>query len=317
MIDLIGKKNYFFAFSLLILLTGVVFYFINGFKLDIQFQGGTIIQVQMPDDTFDTSKAEEIVKNTINKTATAQKSSTYNAEDTANKMHLLVLNIASQNTLNESERTKVIDALKAEFSVKPDAQINVNSIEPFIGDEIKVNALKAVFWASLIIILYVWWRFKVMSGLPAGVMAIVALLHDILIMLTVYAIFKIPLNDSFVAAVLTVIGYSMNDTIIIYDRIRENSKLLRKVPVGELVNKSVVQTLNRSINTVVTVLICIVTVFVFASIHNIQSIKDFTLPLIVGISSGMYSSIFIASSLYVLWMERKGKKKITSKPAKA
>lgn len=318
MIDLIGKKNYFFALSLLILLTGIVFYFINGgFKLDIQFQGGTIIQVQMPNDTFSTAKAEEIVMSTINKRATAQKSSTYNAENTSSKLNLLVLNIASQNTLNEAERTKVIDALKAEFNVKPDAQITVNSIEPFIGNEIKKNALYAVFWASLIIILYVWWRFKVMSGLPAGIMAVVALLHDVLIMLTVYVIFKIPLNDSFVAAVLTVIGYSMNDTIIIYDRIRENSNLLRKVPIGELVNKSVVQTLNRSINTVVTVLICIVTVFVFASINNIQSIKEFTLPLIVGITSGCYSSIFIASSLFVVWKERKGKKKVASKPARA
>jgi preprotein translocase subunit SecF len=318
MIDLIGKKNYFFALSLLILLTGTVFYFVNGgFRLDIQFQGGTIIKIQMPDDKFDTAKAEEIVSKTINKRASAQKSSTYNAANTSSKLYLLVLNIASQNTLNESERTKVLDALKAEFNVKPDAEITMNSIEPFIGDEIKKNALYAVFWASFFIILYVWWRFKVMSGLTAGVMAVIALLHDVLIMLAVYAVFKIPLNDSFVAAVLTVIGYSMNDTIIIYDRIRENSNLLRKVPVGELVNKSVVQTLNRSINTVVTVLICIVTVFVFASINNIQSIKEFTLPLIVGISSGMYSSIFIASSLYVVWQERKGKKKVSSKPAKA
>jgi preprotein translocase subunit SecF len=148
-------------------------------------------------------------------------------------------------------------------------------------------------------------------------MAIIALLHDVLIMCAVYFIFRIPLNDSFVAAVLTVIGYSMNDTIIIYDRIRENSNLLRKVPIGELVNKSVVQTLNRSINTVVTVLICITTLFIFASINNITSVKDFTLPLIVGISSGMYSSIFVASSLFVVWKESQAKKKIAAKAAKS
>ncbi len=111
----------------------------------------------------------------------------------------------------------------------------------------------------------------------------------------------------------------MNDTIIIYDRIRENSSLLRKVPIGELVNKSVVQTLNRSINTVVTVLICIITLYIFASLpsNNITSVKEFTLPLIVGIASGMYSSIFIASSLYVVWREREAKKKISGRPAKA
>lgn len=317
MIDLIGKKYYFFALSGLILIAGIIAYFVNGLQLDIQFQGGTIMQIEMPDDKFSAAKAEEIVKNSINKKAIVQKSSTINAEKAGEKLNLMVLNIASDSTLNETERTEVLDALKKEFNIKENAQVTVNSIEPFIGDEIKTKALYAVFWASLIIIIYVWWRFKIMSGLPAGVMAVIALLHDVFIMFTVYIIFKIPLNDSFVAAVLTVIGYSMNDTIIIYDRIRENSNLLRKVPISELVNKSVVQTLNRSINTVVTVLISIVTLYVFASINNIQSVKEFTLPLIVGISSGMYSSIFIASSLYVIWKERGTKKKISNKPAKA
>lgn len=317
MIDLIGKKYYFFALSGLILIAGIIAYFVNGLQLDIQFQGGTIMQIEMPDDKFSAAKAEEIVKNTINKKAIVQKSSTINAEKAGEKLNLMVLNIASDSTLNETERTEVLDALKKEFNIKENAQVTVNSIEPFIGDEIKTKALYAVFWASLIIIIYVWWRFKIMSGLPAGVMAVIALLHDVFIMFTVYIIFKIPLNDSFVAAVLTVIGYSMNDTIIIYDRIRENSNLLRKVSISELVNKSVVQTLNRSINTVVTVLISIVTLYVFASINNITSVKEFTLPLIVGISSGMYSSIFIASSLYVIWKERGTKKKISSKPAKA
>ncbi len=317
MIDLIGKRNYFFALSLLILIIGAIGYIVNGPQLDIQFEGGTRIQIQMPNDDYDTDKAVKIVKDTIGKTATVLKSNTYNAEDTSKKIYLMMLDIASQDTLDQTQRSQVLTAIKKEFNIGDNANVNVNSIAPFIGDEIRKNALLAVFWASLIIIVYVWIRFKVMSGLSAGVMAIVALLHDILIMCSIYFVFKIPINDSFVAAILTVIGYSMNDTVIIYDRIRENSNLLRKVPIAELVNKSVVQTLNRSINTVVTVLICIVTLFIFASYNHIQSVKDFTLPLIVGIASGCYSSIFIASSLYVVWKERSAKKKISSKPAKA
>jgi preprotein translocase subunit SecF len=318
MIDLIGKKYYFFALSGLIILAGIIGYFVNGgFKLDIEFQGGTIIQVEMPTANFDTDKAVKIVKDSINKTATVQRSSVINSQKKGEKINLMVLNIASNETLTVSEREKVLDSIIKGFGLKSDVNRTINSIEPFIGDEIKTKALYAVFWSSLIIILYVWWRFKVMSGLSAGVMAVVALLHDVLIMLTVYALFRIPLNNSFVAAVLTVIGYSMNDTIIIYDRIRENSSQLRKVPIGELVNKSVVQTLNRSINTVVTVLICIITLYIFAAINGIASVTEFTLPLIVGISSGMYSSIFIASSLYVVWKESRQKKKISAKPAKA
>ena len=317
MIDLIGKKYYFFALSALLILAGVVGLLVNGVKLDIQFQGGTRMQVQMPDNNYDPNKAVDLVQKTIGKTATVLKSQTYNANNKSDKLNIMVLDIASKDTLDQDQRSKLLTAIRTEFNVKENAEVNVNSIAPFIGNEIKTKALYAVFWASLIIVLYVWWRFKVMSGLSAGIMAVLALLHDVLIMCAVYFIFKIPLNDSFVAAVLTVIGYSMNDTIIIYDRIRENSHLLRKVPIGELVNKSVVQTLNRSINTVVTVLICIITLFIFASVNNITSVKDFTLPLIVGIASGMYSSIFIASSLFVVWKEGQAKKKIAVKAAKS
>lgn len=317
MINLIGKRNYFFALSAIILIAGLVGYFINGVKLDIQFEGGTIIQVQMPDDNYDTAKAEKVVKDTLGKSVIVQKASTYNAENSATKIYLMDLKIGSKEALSQSDRSKVIDALKKEYNLKENVNISVNSIEPFIGKEIMNKGFLAVFWSSIVIILYVWWRFKIMSGLSAGVMAILALLHDVLIMFSVYILFKIPLNDSFIAAVLTVIGYSMNDTIIIYDRIRENSNLLRKTPIAELVNRSVVQTLNRSINTVVTVLICIITVFIFASLNGIQSIKEFTLPLIVGISSGMYSSIFIASSLYVVWKEHLVKKKVASRLVKS
>lgn len=317
MIDLIGKRKYFFVLSILILLTGLVGFLINGVELDIQFQGGTIIQMQMPDDDYDTDKAVEIVKNTINKKVTVQKSSTINVEKAGEKLYLMVLNIASEDTLNEEQRSAVKAALMKEFNVSPDAEFTVNSIEPFIGDEIRKNALYAVFWSSLFIILYVGWRFRAMSGLPAGVTAVIALFHDVFVMMAVYVLFRIPLNDSFVAAVLTIIGYSMNDTVVIYDRIRENTKLMRKSPVAEVVNTSVIQTMSRSINTTITVLICILTVYIFASVNNIQSIKEFTLPLLVGLTSGVYSTVFIASSLYVVWMEHKLKKKLAARIAKS
>jgi preprotein translocase subunit SecF len=177
------------------------------------------------------------------------------------------------------------------------------------------NGIRAILIAFVLIILYVWVRFKVMSGLSAGVFAVVGVLHELLVMVSVYLIFQLPLNESFIAAILTVVGYSMNDTIIIYDRIRENSKLLRKVPLPELVNQSIMQTLNRSINTVVTSLIAITTVFIFAKIYGISSIEEFSFPLIIGIATGCYSSIFIASPLYVMFKESQKKSKV--KPVKA
>lgn len=313
MIDLIGKKYYFFGISILLILGGIVGYIVNGgFKLDIQFEGGTILEMYMPNADFDSKKAEEIVKKEINKEVTAQKS-----KDTARNVDLLTINVSKDNTLTGEEQNKVVDALRKEFKVQENSEMYVQKVEPFIGKEIMQNGLKAVLWASILIILYIWWRFKVMSGLSAGVMAVLALLHDVFIMLAVYAVFRIPLNESFIAAVLTILGYSMNDTIIIYDRIRENSGLLRKTPIGELVNKSIIQTLSRSINTVLTVLICLITVYVFAGYYNIQTIKEFSFPLIIGVASGCYSSIFIASPLWVMWKEYQEKKKVRARTAKA
>lgn len=316
--DLMAKRNYCFILSGLIFIALIVGLFVNGLQLDIQFQGGTIMQIEMPDDTFSTEKAAEIVKNTISKKATVQKSKTFNAESNETNLNLMVLNIASQNTLKEDEREKVLDAMKKEFGVKENAQVTVNSVEPFIGDEIKKNSLYAIFWASILIILYVWYRFRVMHGLSAGVFAVLALFHDVMVMFAVYVLFRIPINDSFIAAVLTIIGYSINDTVIIYDRIRENTRIMRKASTHELVNTSVVQTINRSINTSVTTLISILTLYVFAAVYNIQSVVEFALPMTVGIISGVYSTIFIASPLYMVWQERGERKKASRrKPAKA
>lgn len=317
MVDLMGKRNYFFALSILILLAGVVGYFINGLQLDIQFQGGTIMQVEMPDDKFDTERAADIVMEAIGKIAIVQKSSTINVDNSEDSIDLMVLNIGSRDTLNEDERTKVLDALRAEFNIDKDASVNLQSVEPFIGDEIKAKALYAVLCSSVLIILYVWWRFRTMHGLSAGICAVVALIHDVMVMFVVYIIFRLPLNESFIAAALTIIGYSINDTVVIYDRIRENSRLAKKMPVRELVNKSVLQSLSRSINTSITTLISVMTLYIFAVVCNIQSIREFTLPLAAGIISGVYSTIFIASPLYMMWQESKTKRKISRKPAKA
>jgi preprotein translocase subunit SecF len=271
----------------------------------------------MPDDKFDTEKAADIVMEAIGKKAIVQKSSTINIEDSDERIHLMVLNIGSSDTLNDDERAKVLDALRAEFNIDKDAGVTLNSAEPFIGKEMRTNALYAVLCSSVLIVLYVWWRFRAMHGLSAGVCAVVALIHDVMVMFVVYIVFMLPFNESFIAAALTIIGYSINDTIIIYDRIRENSRLNKKMPVRELVNKSVLQSLSRSINTSITTLISVLTLFVFAVVFNIQALREFSLPMAAGIISGVYSTLFIASPLYMMWQERKIKKKISRKPAKA
>lgn len=319
MIDFMSKKFYFFGLSALIIIAGIIAFAINGFNLDISFQGGTVITIETTDSKFDTVKAEEFIKETINKKATVQSLETLNSKDGGKKMYFMQVNISSKEALVGDEQTKLTEALKSnkDLHVVANPEISVSNVQPSIGAELLRSGILAVIVSSLIIVVYIWWRFNVLSGPSAGVMAILALFHDVLLMLSVYALLQIKLNEAFIAAVLTVIGYSMNDTIIIYDRIRENSHLIRKTAIAELVNRSITQTLARSINTVVTVLICVITVFMFAWYNNIPSIREFAEPLIIGITSGCYSSIFIASPLWVLWKEAQQKKKLAGRTAKA
>jgi len=136
-------------------------------------------------------------------------------------------------------------------------------------------------------------------------MAIVALVHDAFVVTAAFVVFSIPLNDSFIAAILTIIGFSINDTIVIYDRIRENERLLGpKVPIDQLVDRSITQSMSRSINTNIAVLACMVIVYVFAQIYNIESIRRFALPMMFGVVSGCYSTICIAGPLWVMWKKR-------------
>jgi len=321
-INLYNKRYIFFFISALIMISGIVAYFVNGFKLDIQFEGGTFIEMKANEDTFtDTNtqqKTEEIaalVQKTVNKPAQVQKLTAYDVTGSKSNYDVIKISIGSEDTLTNTELADVKAAVIKEYKLDADkAFISEESVEPFIGKEIMQNGITAILIAGVLIILYIWWRFRIMSGLSAGVFGVIGLIHDICVMITVYLVFQIPLNESFIAAMLTIFGYSMNDTVIIYDRIRENSKLLRKIPLPELVNTSILQTLNRSINTTVTVLMAVVTIYVFASVNGIGSIKEFTFPLIIGLTSGCYSTIFISSPLWVMFKESQRKSKV--KPLK-
>lgn len=317
MFDFVGKKNYFFILSGLIILAGLIAFLVNGFNLDIQFQGGTQIEIEMENGDFEANKAGDVASQAINKKISAQHSHTLNANDNNKRIDFLVLKVASSEALSNEERSKVMDAIKSEFKVKENGSVTERRVDPSIGAELLSKGLFAVVLASILMLLYIWIRFNIMSGLFAGLTAVVALIHDAAVMLSVYTIFQIPLNESFIAAVLTILGYSMNDTIVIYDRIRENSRISRKDTVAGLVNKSILQSLSRSINTVATTLACVLTIYIFASYNGIASIKEFTFPLLVGLASGTYSSIFIASPLWVMWKEGQAKKKLAAKSANA
>ena len=189
-------------------------------------------------------------------------------------------------------------------------------VEPYIGQTALRKSALAIALSGLFIIGYVWVRFKNLSGLSAGVMSVLALVHDIMIVFFAFVWFGIPLNDAYVAVTLTIIGYSINDTIVLYDRIRENRETSKKKDLGELISESITQTLSRSVNTSVTTIICVLSILIFSILYGIESIKVFALPMLFGLISGCYSSVCIAGPLWARWQEYKGSQLKTLKKRK-
>ena len=292
-----------YVVSLAIFALGIVCIFTNGINFDIQFKGGAIINYKYTQE-IDTNKAATVAEDTLGRKCDVQTKS-----DLTSDSRKLVLNLAGKEGLASADQDKLTNALKEAFPENNMKLSDVSVVEPFIGKDFAIDSTKAIIFSAILIILYVWFSFRKVSGLSAGVTGLIALLHDVLIVFFAFVVFNIPINDSFIAAALTILGFSINDTIVIYDRIRENKLLYgNKMPIEEIVNKSISQSFTRSLNTNVCTLLSIVVVYIFACIQDIQSIKSFALPMIFGIISGCYSTICIAGPIWASWQKYKKKK---------
>lgn len=299
MIRFYEKRFIYFGISFVLILAGIIGLFVNGMDLDITFKGGAVLQYKY-ENSIDTAKAAEIATQTLGRETSVQLTT-----DVATQTQKAVFNLAGQQGLASQEQGKLDEALNNAFPDSNLESFSSNIVEPYIGKRFFQNCMWALIIAFLLITFYIWWRFQRISGLSAGVMALVSLIHDAILVFFVFILFKIPINESFIAVTLTIIGYSVNDTIVIYDRIRENRNLDRKMPVVELVNKSITQSFERSINTTATTVISMAIVYVFAVIFNIESIRIFALPMTIGLISGAYSTICIAGPLWAMWQNRK------------
>ena len=277
-------ENYkiWFSISLCIIAIGIGMFFVNGFNFGIEFQGGTMIRYDLKtsfdandisEDLKDLDLEELIIKTGMNETADRE------------------VIIKTGKSLVSSDRKEISDII---MKLYPGAEHRgTEQFSASIGDEIKSKAVISVLVAAVGMLIYITFRFEIVYGITA----IIALIHDVLILLTVYVVFDIPISSAFIAAVLTVVGYSINDTIVVFDRIRENVKTFRRPNYFEVANNSLKQTITRSINTSMT------TLFVIGSLYflGVDSIKELALPLLAGVLAGTYSSIFIASPLWALW----------------
>ena len=280
MIKVVEKKKIWFSISLTVILVGLVLLFTRGLNFGIDFKGGTKLQVEFGQE-FDTEAVDEIIHKYDPKAITKIVDGTqYEIKSTA---------------LDENTTSELLGELEETFSLDDTALVEQNQIGASVGKELTKKSLIAVTAACIAMLIYIAIRFQV----AFGVAAIIALLHDVLITLTVYLVFNINVNTPFIAAMLTIVGYSINDTIVIFDRIRENSKSMRRASCAEIADISINQTLSRSINTSLTTLIVIGALNIF-----VPSVREFTLPLFIGVAVGAYSSIFIASPIWVMLKER-------------
>lgn len=280
--DLIKHRKKYYIISAVIIIIGLISMAVSGLNFGIDFTGGTLIQLDLEKQVA----MEEIreVMDEFDKDAEIIFSGDKKQE----------VIIKSTLNLSREESSKVFEKYKEEFDLKADKPEQVEAIGATIGREIQKKALLSVVIASIGILIYVSIRFE----LKFGIAAVLGLIHDVLVMVSIYAVFRLPIDSTFIAAILTVIGYSINDTIVIFDRIRENLKLTRVRDVSALINTSVKQTIRRTLSTSFTTLIMIGLLFILGT----EAIRGFALPLMLGVVVGTYSSLFVASPI---WYELK------------
>lgn len=279
MFKIIERVKYYCIIPAVIILLGIVFLISNGgFVQDVDFAGGMTMYVEMGKEV-DFDEVADVVKGADESIISPKVLSSDGTQ------------IIIQTTPIERDvRNKIITALKENFEIDDSAILQVEDVTATMGAQLRSQALKAALVACLIMMIYISIRFDFFTGASA----VICLLHDVLIMLSFYAIFKIPMNTNFIAAMLTIIGYSINNTIVIFDRVRENMGKVQKSDLTALVNTSIKQTFRRSCFTTLTTIIPVILLYIL----GVDSIREFALPLMVGLIAGTFSSVLLAGPIW-------------------
>ncbi|HHE37384.1 MAG TPA: protein translocase subunit SecF [Candidatus Cloacimonetes bacterium] len=302
-IDFIGRRKIFFGISLAIIIIGLVFLLINkGPKYGIDFSGGVSLELDITP-VNENGKVIEIqdVRDVLEEEG-IEGAEIQDIKSAENRSLILVKTKATE-TEGEKISARIVNVIKKHFpdNVDPENLIRLQEeVGPKIGEELKGKAILAIFWALLGIILYIWWRFE----FTFGVAAVIALFHDILITVGILSITGTEFSLPIVAALLMIVGYSLNDTIVVFDRIREDLKVYRRESYESVINHSINETLNRTIITSLTTFIVVLSLYIFGG----TVIHDFAFAMLIGVIVGTYSSIFVASPLMVEHFNRRQKK---------
>lgn len=286
---LIVKKFPIFAIISLILmapgLVGLVTlpFGMNLFNMDVDFVGGTSMTFDIHEEVTSELSGTTIPQLVEDATGVAPSS----VQKTGDNGEQVLIKCTK---LDNAQQTEIVNAMQEEFGITDDDTQNISDVNATIGKEMQGKAIAASLVAVLLMLIYITFRFELTSGLAA----VTCLAHDLLVVLSSYIVFQIPFNTTFIAVALTILGYSINSSIIVFDRVRENRKYARRELFEDSVENSLWQTVGRTINTSITTLLTVGMIFIF----GVTSLRQFTLPMIVGIVAGAYSSLFLAGSLW-------------------
>ena len=284
-----------------LILAGIIMTVAFGPKLDINFSGGTKISYSYKGDV-----AEKDFKDTV-ATALDKEFSVSKNTSLAGDVNSYVITLAGKNSISAETQTKITEALQKQFK---DNDINLydsNSVSPTIAGTFFIKSLVAVIITAVLVVIYVGIRFRKIGGVSASLTAFCALILDLLTAFFICVIFRLPIDMNFMAVVLTILGYSLNDTIVIYDRVRENKQINPKMSIADNMDLSVSGTFKRNIITTVTTVCAVLTIVVVSEMFGLTSLRSFAIPMAFGLVSGCFSSLFVSGPLWVMYKERKAK----------
>ncbi len=302
--DVVGKRKIFYTFSIAAIVLSIVLSFVLGMNVAIEFRGGTIITYSYTGDISDSevaAAAAEVTGHTCNVSL---------GESIADSAQTVSLSFPTSSGLTAEVQSQLTDALTSEFADNQLLLYNSQDVNPTTGAGFLGKCIVAVAFSAVVMIVYIGFRFRKIGGWIAGTCSVIALIHDMFFVYACCVVCRFDIDSNFMAVLLTILGYSINATIIIYDRIRENRRLYGdSKTLDEYVNMSVTQSLGRSVHTTVTTVIAMLTVCVVGLVSGVESILSFAFPLVIGLIAGVYSSNCIAPTLWTLWQGAVDRKK--------
>ena len=303
-VDFVALRKRFLTVSSCLMAAIVLCAVVFGVRLDTEFTGGAMITLRY-EDSFALSDVQATAAEALgSKDLTLQ-----TGENVATGEQTLKISMPGTETVTTDEVQTLLDSLNEQYPENAFAQLSLSNVSAAMGTKFLQKSLVAVVFALAVILLYIALRFKNIGGLTGGMMAVLALLNDLMVVFGTFVLLRTPLDGNFIAAMLTILGYSINDTVVVYDRIRENRSLMgKKATFEELVNQSVNQSARRTIITTVTTVMALAVMCIIAKLYGLDSIFTFAFPLTMGMLSGVYTSLCVSTSAWVLWTERKQKK---------